>query len=979
MKPLLLRFIPLVLISILPFEVFATPVMSESRGVAFPVAVVEGTTAVSTYTVTNNTPVNFTGVTLQKLAGATQVTGDGLCAQAPFALNAGASCTLQLDYSASTAGQVVGGPEVCPDNTRINCSQPIEVQRIVFSVMPTPEPSMPTLGIPANLQLIPGSYSDIQISNNSSTTVANNVTVSMPDSLRAKFDSVGACETIAKGASCILRMKPKSSLSSLPVSSVTVHGSNTQDATLPIELASVELTVPSSLQLVPGEQATLPITNNSSTVTASNVSLTMPSSLASQFSSIGTCASIAPEATCNLMLTPKSTLSALPVNTISVSGSNTQSTDLPLTLASVSLLASNLIFNAAGEQSLTLTNEGDVSVTVSQVALANTIDNITVGAIPNACTNLSAGNSCTVAITAASSSYGSGGISTSYTTGSRSLIATSTLSVANTSLSVNAGDDIELRPTASKTVSIENTGNFDWHGATVSLSALPNASLDATGCTDENLSPGATCDLDFTTTNTTPAATSTVTATGDNIGSTSANVVVDGGVAIALDANNEHLQDRAIEIDNVGDTNKTLSDPIVNVSEGLTNRIVNCPSGGSNCNYQSTCVAGATLNAGSSCLVWLEAQEPSAEGLGSIDGTVTIDATADDYQTFDLTYGLDLYLASENKTAAITYGSVYRWDGTTSTGIGDSSSGSFSTGFASLVSYQGDLYVGGKFSTAGGVAASNAAKWDGSAWTALGTGLTGGSDSVSALTVYDDELIAGGNFSTAGGVTARLVAAWNGSAWSNLGAGDTSNATVYALHVYDGDLIAAGSFVEIRNKLANRIAKWDGSDWLPLSDGIVAPYVLALTTYDNDLIAGGLFPTAGAATVSNVAKWNGTAWSALGDGSNSTIQDFAEYDGNLIAAGNFTMIGGVAANRIAEWSGAEWSALGGATFNSYFNTATSYGNNLFVGGRFTVPVQYAGVWNGAATWSAIDFGGNIANQDPKDSDVMPSIVSIRAQ
>ena len=36
-----------------------------------------------------------------------------------------------------------------------------------------------------------------------------------------------------------------------------------------------------------------------------------------------------------------------------------------------------------------------------------------------------------------------------------------------------------------------------------------------------------------------------------------------------------------------------------------------------------------------------------------------------------------------------------------------------------------DLYAGGYFTTAGGVAANYIAKWNGSAWSALGSGMNG--------------------------------------------------------------------------------------------------------------------------------------------------------------------------------------------------------------------------------------------------------------
>jgi hypothetical protein len=67
---------------------------------------------------------------------------------------------------------------------------------------------------------------------------------------------------------------------------------------------------------------------------------------------------------------------------------------------------------------------------------------------------------------------------------------------------------------------------------------------------------------------------------------------------------------------------------------------------------------------------------------------------------------------------------------------------------------------------------------------------------VFALTVYNGELIAGGGFTYAGGVTCNYIARWNGSQWQPLGTG--MNNWVYALTVYNGELIAGGSSVRRR-------------------------------------------------------------------------------------------------------------------------------------------------------------------------------------
>ena len=59
-----------------------------------------------------------------------------------------------------------------------------------------------------------------------------------------------------------------------------------------------------------------------------------------------------------------------------------------------------------------------------------------------------------------------------------------------------------------------------------------------------------------------------------------------------------------------------------------------------------------------------------------------------------------------------------------------------------------DIYAGGSFTTAGGVSVNYIAKWNGSAWSALGSGMN---YLVDAL-VVGHRRVCGGLFTTAGGV-----------------------------------------------------------------------------------------------------------------------------------------------------------------------------------------------------------------------------------
>ncbi len=82
------------------------------------------------------------------------------------------------------------------------------------------------------------------------------------------------------------------------------------------------------------------------------------------------------------------------------------------------------------------------------------------------------------------------------------------------------------------------------------------------------------------------------------------------------------------------------------------------------------------------------------------------------------------------------------------------------------------LFVGGLFTIAGGASASNVARFDGSAWHALGLGMDG---PVLGFAVTDlglgPGLVAFGEFASADGAPANRIALWNGAAWSALAPG----------------------------------------------------------------------------------------------------------------------------------------------------------------------------------------------------------------
>src|SRR5258708_33670733 len=79
-----------------------------------------------------------------------------------------------------------------------------------------------------------------------------------------------------------------------------------------------------------------------------------------------------------------------------------------------------------------------------------------------------------------------------------------------------------------------------------------------------------------------------------------------------------------------------------------------------------------------------------------------------------------------------------------------------------------NLYAGGDFTMAGGIAVNGIARWDGTNWSALGSGMDA---DVLALALSGSGLYAGGKFTTAGGSTGNGIAKGDGGRWAGLGSG----------------------------------------------------------------------------------------------------------------------------------------------------------------------------------------------------------------
>jgi hypothetical protein len=289
---------------------------------------------------------------------------------------------------------------------------------------------------------------------------------------------------------------------------------------------------------------------------------------------------------------------------------------------------------------------------------------------------------------------------------------------------------------------------------------------------------------------------------------------------------------------------------------------------------------------------------------------------------------------------------IARWDGATWTPLGSGiGSGGFEAVHALTALPNGGLVAGGRFATAGGIPARNIARWDGTTWWPLGTGVSdpSGFAAVTSFAVLQNgDLVAGGQFTTAGTVGVNAIARWDGAVWSAVGAGIPGIGAVAAMLVLpNGDLLAAGTNP---SGSVGIVAKWNGSAWttfpqLTHQPGLTAGAYALAALPNGDFVVGGMFDTAGSGLARNVARWNGASWSPLGAGVGFYIQDHVKAlhtlpDADLVATGSFTptLIGN--ARNIVRFDGASWSAVG-AGLDRFGTALTQLANgDLVVGGQF---------------------------------------------
>lgn len=307
-----------------------------------------------------------------------------------------------------------------------------------------------------------------------------------------------------------------------------------------------------------------------------------------------------------------------------------------------------------------------------------------------------------------------------------------------------------------------------------------------------------------------------------------------------------------------------------------------------------------------------------------------------------------------------------------------------------------DMYIGGFFEEAGGVVTNHIARWDGTKWNALASGMN---STVGTLAFHNNILYAGGLFGGASGKAAHRIARWDGATWTGLLKTNSNENDISGVAVTEnGTLYAAGDMERFDDLYAFNIASWTEQEqtWRPLGYGFSSAGILgSINTLAVDgggrIYAGGRFSYAGGNRIDNLAVWDPTrrVWEAVGGGVDDNVNVLALRGDLLYVGGNFQNVGGanaISAPHIATYNltTKQWSALAGGSAGGGINSSVTTlafapDGVAYVGGNFTTAgtgeADKFAIWNPTnRTWSALPFEFNprtTAFSNPRVITILP--------
>lgn len=341
---------------------------------------------------------------------------------------------------------------------------------------------------------------------------------------------------------------------------------------------------------------------------------------------------------------------------------------------------------------------------------------------------------------------------------------------------------------------------------------------------------------------------------------------------------------------------------------------------------------------------------------------------------------------------------LHRWDGTAWSLVGEIGGLPVSDlgTWAITVDANGQVYMTGSFTTVNGVSANRVARFDGTNWFAMGSGIVQpqpglGNYYANAMAAIGSQVYIAGFIPSIGGVSVNYVARWNGSAWSSMAGGLPNYGTPTTLAAVDGQLYvgtgaigpgngpytanvlrwtgsswsvvgndfnldvnaiaggngllyAGGSFTDAGGAPINHIARLSGNSWVDAGNTSATSFILGMATCSHGVYAGGVTNLTDEEDLHNLIRFDGTRWRNVGDGVGDPnfgpqfVNAVLRTNGQILIGGRFDQVGGVRSRNVAQWDGDQWLDIG-FPFGEpgRVNALAMKGDTLFAGGLFAFP------------------------------------------
>ncbi len=243
-------------------------------------------------------------------------------------------------------------------------------------------------------------------------------------------------------------------------------------------------------------------------------------------------------------------------------------------------------------------------------------------------------------------------------------------------------------------------------------------------------------------------------------------------------------------------------------------------------------------------------------------------------------------------------------------------------------------------------------------WTAVGGGFRPGNGSATAAAVMPNgDVIVAGEFNQIGGVpgggplvNASSIARWDGTQWNALGSGIQANQGFGAFDMAvtpTGELVVVGAQLGAGGVASRYVTKWTGTQWVAMNNGLNIDTSLSLArtvavNANGEVFMGGLL-----AGMGNIVRWDGTQWLSMGAGLQDTFQIIIDpADQRPIAITNgITGVPQAQQSRVAKWNGSAWQSLGTPLGNAADATVTGGSRIVVASGASLLELdRVTGTW-----------------------------------